>query len=131
MSEGRLKKLNFTKIKNLSQGLRNNMTDSERLLWEKLRGRKLRGYKFLRQHPLLYNGNLLRYNFFIADFYCAEKRAVIELDGAIHDKSEEYDTFRDSELRARGLHILRIKNDELKNMIAVLLKIETFLNQIS
>jgi very-short-patch-repair endonuclease len=74
--------------------------------------------------------NLSKYNFFIADFYCNAKKAVIELDGPVHDITEEYDTYRDSELQEIGLHILRIKNGDLKNIPEVLSRIESFLNQI-
>ena len=93
------KKFDLKKIRKHSQELRHNMTESEKLLWKELRNRKLSGYKFLRQHPILYNGNLIRFNYFVADFYCSEKKVVIELDGPVHDTSEKYDHFRDSELQ--------------------------------
>ena len=109
------KKFDFKKIKKHAQEQRANQTDSEKLLWEELRGRKLSGYKFLRQHQILYQGNLIRFNYFIADFYCSEKKVAIELDGPIHDLNQEYDKFRDSELQNREIHILMIKNDELQN----------------
>ncbi|MCX6300990.1 MAG: DUF559 domain-containing protein [Bacteroidia bacterium] len=96
-----------------------------------MRGKKLSGFRFLRQHPILYKGNLIRNNYFIADFYCDEKKAVIEIDGPIHEGSEEYDDYRDSELKELGMHILRIKNEELKNMQEVLIRINTFLTQIN
>ncbi|MDP4224517.1 MAG: DUF559 domain-containing protein [Bacteroidota bacterium] len=114
-----------------AQDLRRNMTDSEKLLWKELRNRKLSGYKFLRQHPILYQGNLKRFNYFVADFYCDEKKTIIELDGPIHETSEEYDQFRDSELKSKGLHILRIRNEELKNLDKTLEKIIIFLNQVT
>jgi very-short-patch-repair endonuclease len=60
----------FSRIRKHVQELRKKMTDSEKILWEELRGRRLAGYKFLRQDPILYKGNLIRYNYFIADFYC-------------------------------------------------------------
>ena len=107
MSEYR--KFDFRKIKRHAQELRNNMTESEKLLWEELKGRKLSDYKFLRQHPILYKGNLIRFNYFIADFYCYSKKAIIEIDGPVHDLTEEYDHFRDSELKDLGIKILRIK----------------------
>ena len=127
----RVKRFDFNIIKKLAQELRKNGTDSERLLWKELRGRKLSGYKFLRQHPVLYKGNLKRYNYFIADFFCDEKKAIIELDGPIHEKHQEYDQFRDYELRELGFNLLRIKNEELENMNDVLNRIKSFLNQIS
>ena len=120
----------FKEIKLHAQELRNNQTESEKLLWKELRGRKLSGYKFLRQHPLLFKGNLIRYNYFIADFYCDRKKAVIELDGPIHETSKDYDQFRDKELQELELHVLRIKNEELHDMSTVLNKIRDFLNQI-
>jgi leucyl-tRNA synthetase len=106
------------------------MTDSEKLLWHELRDRKLNGFKFLRQHPVLYQGNLIQYNYFIADYYCHEKKAVIEIDGPIHEGNEEYDSFRDEEMKNLGLHILRIKNDELTTMEDALQKIISFLDSI-
>ena len=124
------KKFDFKEIKKHAQEQRANQTDSEKLLWEELRGRKFSGYKFLRQHPILYQGNLIRFNYFIADFYCSEKKVAIELDGPIHDLNQEYDQFRDSELQNRGIHILRIKNDELQNMNEVLNRILLFIDTV-
>jgi very-short-patch-repair endonuclease len=124
------KKFDFKEIKKHAQELRANLTDSEIILWEKLRGRKLAGYKFLRQHPILYNGNIIRFNYFIADFYCNEKKVVIELDGPIHEANYEYDQYRGSELQNLGIHILRIKNEELININEVLEKIKLYLDSI-
>jgi leucyl-tRNA synthetase len=124
------KKFDFKIISKHAKDLRLNMTESERLLWKELRGRKLSGYKFLRQHPILYSGNLIRFNYFVADFYCDAKKALIELDGPVHDTSVEYDQFRDSQLQEIGLHILRIRNEELQNINKVLQKIADFLSGI-
>jgi len=127
---GDFEKFDFKKIKDHARQLRRSMTDSEILLWKELRNRRLSGYKFLRQYPILYKGNLTRYNYFIADFYCDIKKTVIELDGPIHENKEEYYMFRESELENLGLHILRIRNEELIDMRDVLRKIELFLSQI-
>ena len=124
------KKFDFKKINKHAQELRQNMTESEKVLWEEVRGRKLSGYKFLRQHPILYGGNLIRFNYFVADFYCSEKKVVIELDGQIHNTTEEYDQFKDSELIKLGIHIIRIKNEELKEIDQTKEKILAFLNSI-
>ena len=123
-------KFDFKAIKKHAQELRTKQTDSEKLLWKELRGRKLSGYKFLRQHPMLYQGNLIRFNYFIADFYCSEKKVAIELDGPIHDLNQEYGKFRDSELQNRGIHILHIRNDELQNMNEVLRKIIVLIDTV-
>jgi len=58
------------------------------------------------------------------------KKTVIELDGSVHENNLEYDQFRDSEMVNLGLHILRIKNDELLDKETVLKKIKTYLNSI-
>jgi leucyl-tRNA synthetase len=125
------KKFDFKRIRSHTQELRHNMTDSEKILWEELRSRKLSGFKFLRQHPILYRGNLKRYNYFVTDFYCAQKKILIELDGPIHDTSEEYDRFRESELKGIGFHILRIRNEELVNMKKVLQNICLFIQYLT
>jgi leucyl-tRNA synthetase len=120
----------FKVVKKHAKELRCNMTNSEKQLWRELRNRKLSGYKFLRQHPIAYKSNYEGLNYFIADFYCDLKKAVIELDGPIHETTTEYDEFRDSEMEFLGIHVLRLKNDALLNMKETLKKIETFLNSI-
>lgn len=125
------KKFDFKRITKNARELRKNITEPERLLWQELRGRKLAGYKFLRQHPILYKSNLIRYNYFIADFYCSKKKVVIELDGPIHLLSKDYDHFRDSELRNLGIKVIRIRNEELVDMKKVLSRIRLFLDQPS
>ena len=124
------KRLNFKVIKKHARELRSSLTDSEKLLWKELRNRKLSDYKFLRQHPFIYKSDYKGLKYFIADFYCAEKKTVIELDGPIHLETMEYDEFRDSEMIHLGIHVLRLKNDELLNMKEVLQKIEAYLNII-
>jgi len=124
------KKFDLNKIKIHARELRKEMTDSEKILWNELRGRKMNGYKFLRQHPIIYNGNLIRYNYFIADFYCSSKKVIIELDGPIHEDKKEYDEFRDSVLKDLDMNILRIKNEELSDIKYVIEKIKNFLNLI-
>jgi len=114
------KYLDFKIIKKHARELRLEMTDAEIVLWEQLKNRKLSGYKFLRQHPIVYK----------ADFYCHEKKAVIELDGPIHEEQEEYDQFRDFEMGEKGIHVLRLNNDELANMDIVLVKIKSFLEHV-
>jgi very-short-patch-repair endonuclease len=123
-------KLDFKYIKMHARELRLNMTESEKLVWNEIKNRKLSGFKFLRQHPIIYKGDLSRLHYFIADFYCYEKKLILEIDGPIHDTKQEYDKFRDSELKSLGMHILRIKNEELVNIKEILQKILTHLNSI-
>jgi very-short-patch-repair endonuclease len=56
---------------------------------------------------------------------------VIELDGPVHDSTEEYDQFRESELINLGIHIIRFKNEELTELDQIKEKILAFLNSIS
>ena len=128
MSRGRY--IDFKIIKKYARQLRTNLTTSEKVLWKELRGRKLNSLKFLRQHPIVYKADLSGLNYFVADFYCAEKKTVIELDGSIHQFRIDYDNFRDSCFAEMGIHVLRISNDELKDIDKVLLKIRTFLSNI-
>ncbi len=102
------------------------MTEEERFLWEKLRNRKFHDLKFLRQHPIVYENVNNEALYFIADFYCAEKRLVIEIDGRIHEFRKSYDKDRDEILRNLNLVVLRIKNCEMKDLNNVLLKLEKF-----
>jgi very-short-patch-repair endonuclease len=88
--------------------LRKNMTKAEKVFWDRVRNRKFCGLKFRRQHPVEY---------YIADFYCPEKKLVIEIDGKIHDQIEikERDKNRDAEIKKYDLKILRFKNEEILN----------------
>jgi len=92
-------------------------------LWRYLKGKQLKGRKFLRQHPIVYQVNKRECFFFIPDFYCVDEHLVIELDGGIHDDRKEKDLHRDRILSSLGLKILRIKNEELINIESVLLRI--------
>jgi len=101
-----------------AKNLRKRMTLAERVLWDKLRDHQLGGFKFRRQHPI---------DWFIADFYCHEKRLVVELDGGIHSTPEqrEYDEARTGELENWEIEVIRFTNDEvLHSMDRVLLKIK-------
>jgi very-short-patch-repair endonuclease len=127
----RSKHLDFKIVKKRARELRSKATPSETLLWKELRNRKLCGYKFLRQHSIVYNPDGSGVKYFVADFYCEIKKTVIELDGPIHESNFEYDQFRDAEMVNLGLHILRIKNEELSDIKDVLKKIETYLDSIN
>ena len=86
--------------------LRKKATWAETLAWRILRNRGCLGLKFRRQQ-VLYG--------FIVDFYCAELRLAIEIDGSIHDDSERrnQDKFRDLALVHRRIRVVRIKNQEI------------------
>ena len=103
------------------------MTTEETLLWRKLRGRKFHGLKFLRQHPIICETISGKPLFFIPDFYCAEKRLIIEIDGKIHDFQKDYDERREEILKNMNMKIVRFKNEEFNYIPEVLSKIESFM----
>ena len=87
------------------------MTEAEVILWQHVRARRLSGYKFRRQAVI----ELL----FIADFYCHEKRLIVEVDGSVHlEKSvQETDIARTRLLNARDYHVVRFTNYQVINHI--------------
>lgn len=91
-------------LKNLARANRQASNLSEVLLWQELKQSKL-GVRFIRQKPI---GN------YIADFYCREKKLVIEIDGWTHDKKYEYDKNRDEYMKNIGIHVLRISDKDVK-----------------
>ena len=107
--------------------LRKNMTEAETKLWQYVRNRKFHNLKFLRQHPVIYQITNQNPNYYIADFYCSEKKVIVELDGKIHDFQKEKDEFRDSILTGMGIRILRLKNEETDDIFVALGKIKEFI----
>lgn len=75
--------------------------------------------------PASYPFRILRGNaFFIADFYCAEEKLVIELDGPVHEQQQDYDLLRTWIINQLGMKVIRFRNEELENPGEVLAKIE-------
>ena len=95
-------------IINNARMLRENMTASEKLLWERLKTKQICGIRFRRQHPIF---------IFIADFYCHEARLVVEIDGEIHNQQIEYDDGRSAEMEKFFIKIIRFTNYEVENKI--------------
>lgn len=101
--------------------LRNSATPQEIILWSRLKNSQI-GYKFRRQHSV---------GKYIVDFYCPEKKLIIELDGWQHkeEDQERYDKERSKFLESLGFKILRFWNNDINdNLNGVILKIEKFLN---
>lgn len=109
--------MNREQIRKRCRRLRRNQTESEEIFWQQLRNRKINNLKFLRQHPFIYQAVNFKLYYFIADFYCAEKKIIIELDGKIHDEQKEYDENRDLILKEMNLKVIRFKNQELEPAI--------------
>jgi len=105
-----------------ARALRRRMTEGEKQLWAALRGRRLVGYKFVRQVPL---GN------YIVDFLCRYPRLVIELDGGGHDRRSDSDEQRTQWLEANGYRVVRFRNtDVLQNLDGVQERILEALGQL-
>jgi leucyl-tRNA synthetase len=106
------------------------MTPSEKSLWEILRRKNLSGYRFLRQHPIVYRIDKQWIEFFIADFYSRELSFVLEVDGPVHLKQKEYDHDRDSKLSDKGIVVLRIKNEELEDKASLIKKLNEIIDAL-
>ena len=108
--------------KTVASYLRNNKTKAEQIFWGIVRNRQIVNHKFLQQHPIYfeYEG---RERFFVADFYCAKKKLIVEIDGSIHEKRQEYDELRTAILNMNRYKVIRIKNDELSDQNSVIKKL--------
>jgi len=99
--------LNYNKeLKLFSQQLRKNMTDAERRLWTRLRGKQLKGLQFYRQKII---------SDYIVDFYCPGAKLIIELDGGQHysEEGRKKDEIRDESLADKGLQVLRFSDRDI------------------
>ena len=87
-----------------ARDFRKEPTSAEEFLWELLRDRHFLGLKFRRQHQI---GD------YIVDFYCDEKRLVVELDGEVHDQADQFqkDKMRTNYLKALGFSVVRLRNE--------------------
>ena len=100
-------------LKQPARHLRKNMTDSEQVLWSRLRGKQLLGAQFYRQKPI---GN------FVVDFFAPKTNLVVEVDGSQHleEDNANKDKNRDLYLARRGIRVLRFNSREvLKDTDAV------------
>lgn len=105
-------------LKELARQLRNHSTLSEVLLWNQLKNKRIMGYDFHRQKPILN---------YILDFFCHEMELAIEIDGCSHDFEEAYkkDKSRQEEIEKLGIVFLRFDDLQVKkNMAGVLQAIE-------
>jgi PncC family amidohydrolase len=93
-------------LKNFVAEHRANPTEAERVLWEIVRGRKMAGFKFRRQHII---------SDFIADFVCISEKLIIEVDGLYHQLPENKmsDRERTYELNKLGFEVLRFTNEQV------------------
>jgi very-short-patch-repair endonuclease len=94
---------------------RRYLTHTERELWYRLRNGYLCGLKFRRQYPI---------GPFIADFYCAAHRLVVEVDGYTHDYKVDHDRRRTKWLQDNGYRVVRFSDQDVsRDVESVLLTI--------
>lgn len=98
------------KLLKRSRELRKQMTDTEIILWSKLRMKQPGGFQFLRQKPI---------GGYIVDFFCMKAKLVIEVDGGQHYEEDKkaYDISRDNKFKSLGLTVLRFTNTEINENI--------------
>jgi very-short-patch-repair endonuclease len=94
--------------------LRRNQTDAERILWFRLRDRRLDGWKFRRQFAI---------DRFVVDFFCADAHVIIELDGGQHAVRAKRDEQRTKILEAMGYLVLRFWNNDVTQNIEGVLQV--------
>jgi very-short-patch-repair endonuclease len=107
----------------LAGELRKSMTPAEKVLWERLRSRKVKGFRFRRQQPI---------KDFIVDFFCYDAMLVIEVDGDVHSDEHQYerDEQRTIILKNLGINELRFTNQQVINQTdEVISKIESTLSK--
>lgn len=95
-----------------ARGLRRRMTDAEKLIWSRIRDRRLGRVKFKRQHPLCG---------YIVDFVALDLKLIVEIDGGQHAERVDEDKARTRKLEESGYHVIRFWNhDVLGNLDGVL-----------
>lgn len=101
--------INRTYLRDTRKQLRNNLTPAEAALWQLLKNKQLDGRKFRRQTSI---------ENYIVDFYCAEEKLIIELDGSVHNHPAvaENDIHRDARLTDLGFTVLRFENKDVFNL---------------
>ncbi len=96
----------YSLLKDFVKEHRSTPTQAENALWQILRGKKLEGVKFRRQHII---------GSYIADFISLEHKLIIEVDGLIHQlpENKESDKVRTEWLEEKGFKVIRFTNDEV------------------
>ena len=105
--------------------LRNNMPKAEAVVWAKLKGRQMLGYKFRRQY------SVERY---VVDFYCPELKLAVEIDGDSHfqEESRDDDKLRQAFIESFDIQFLRFTNEDVyKNLEGVLETVRRMVLEIS
>jgi very-short-patch-repair endonuclease len=97
---------NRTEVKEKRRALRRSMPPAEIILWSKLRGKSMKGFKFRRQYSI---------GAYIVDFYCPQLKLAIEIDGESHfvEGADSYDRERQAIIESSGVSFLRFTNRDV------------------
>jgi len=104
----------WQKLKPLSRQMRKEPTGAETKLWQYIRREQIRGVKFRRQYVI---------ERFITDFCSPKTRLIIELDGPIHQYTQDEDKVRQDFLESMGFEVLRFSNMEVFNNLRSVLDV--------
>lgn len=96
------------RLRTVARQMRTEPTPAEDLLWQRLRGRQLCGYKSRRQHTL---------DRFIVDFCCPSVGLIVEVDGDVHRLQVEADQEREADLTNLGFRVIRFTNEQVSEQI--------------
>jgi PncC family amidohydrolase len=98
--------LTYGLLKEFAATHRSKPTEAENVLWAIVRGKKMAGFKFRRQHII---------SNYIADFICLSEQLIIEVDGLYHQLPENKinDEERTKELNRLGFEVIRFTNDQV------------------
>lgn len=96
--------VNHGQINDFAKDLRQQATEAEQTLWQRLRNRQILNAKFRRQHPIPP---------YIVDFVYLDRQLIVEADGGQHAERQTQDEKRTAFLEAQGFRVLRFWNDEV------------------
>ena len=99
----------------MARRLRREQTSTEKRLWLHIRNRKVAGKKFRRQQT---------FGPYVLDFYCAEEKINVEVDGGQHDepKVRAHDEKREAYLAEQGVRTIRFWNSQIRENLAGVLE---------
>ncbi len=111
----------WNELRPTAQALRRNLTPAEKIMWQLLRDRRFKDFKFRRDHPV---------DRFLVDFCCPKAALIIEVDGPVHDHQKEEDQKRQEYLTEMGYHVIRFTNDQvIQHLDDVLTEVTRILEQ--
>ncbi|HEY7385202.1 MAG TPA: DUF559 domain-containing protein [Beijerinckiaceae bacterium] len=102
-----------SEARTFARALRRRQTLAEDMLWRQLRGGRLDRFKFRRQVPI---------GGYVVDFICINARLIVEVDGRQHAWEIDYDTERTRILEGMGFTVMRVKNEEVRDELAQVLR---------